>query len=119
MINRQLELKSVPGQELKLLEDALEANLENVRYYKASGLRRDQGGPRYSYAIVLLQYGVKHVLRSPTTSVWIDARGQSMETPFNLKLKMTLPEDVYDRITSALESAPTIQAALGQSYAGK
>ena len=119
MINKQITLQGVPKQELDALESALNANLEATRYYKDAGLRRDQGGPKYSYAFVELEYGIKHVLRSPAPAVWVDAKGQSKEGPFMLNLRMTLPEDMYERISSALDSAPTIQAGLGQSYAGK
>ena len=119
MIDRQFDISQVPKRELDALETALKANLDNIRYYKGAGLRSDPGIPEHPYAIILLQYGKRHFVRPATTMVWVDARGQELEAAFNLKLKVNLPEEVYEKITSALDNAPTIQLRLGQSYAGK
>ena len=119
MIERQFDIFDVPKRELDTLESALKAHLDNIRYYKASGLRTDPGIPTHPYAVIMLEYGTKQFIRSPNTLVWIDARGSNMDEAFHLKLKVKLPEELYERITSALDEAPTIQTRIGQSYADK
>ena len=118
MINKSITVSEVSKQELESLESTLKTHLENMKYIKDSGLRSDKGGPKYPFAYVTLEYGIKHLIMPTTPAVWVDATGQNKEGPFTLSLKMTLPEEVYDKITSSLD-APTIQAGLGQSYAGK
>ena len=52
-------------------------------------------------------------------AVGIDAKGQFKDRPFNVDLKINLPEQLYEVMISRVSSAPTILASLGQSYAGK
>lgn len=119
MITKQFEIPGVPRQELDLLEDVLENHLKRTDRFEHAGLRTDPGTSEYPFAEVDAKYGITHLL-STTPAIDLEARGQVKEGPFALKLGIqNLPEDVYERITGALEKAPTIHAYFGQSYAGK
>jgi len=101
-------------------EDILEEILKRTDRFEHSGIASDEGGPEYPFAEVDVKYGIKHLLRTPTPVIYLEARGQQRTGSFNIKLNISnLPEYLYERITSSLDKTPTIHAYLEQSCAGK
>ena len=119
MINKQFQIQGVPRKEIDLLEDILDDNLSQTHRFEHSGLASDQGESEHPFATLKLNYGLKHLFRT-TPVIDLVARGQIRQGAFTLQLNVhDLPEEVYGKITAALEKAPTIQAYLGQSHVGK